>query len=287
MKSPMTGPTEHEPSPRTRKYFFQDRDDEDDRLDAQARILDPLTRRLFANAGIAPGMRVLDLGSGAGHVALLLAEFVGPTGSVVGVERDAEAIEFARRRISSSQYTNVEIHEGDVYALDGIDGPFDAVIGRMVLMYLPDPAAAIRTAVAKLAPGGIVCCQEPDLNYAWAMPETPLWSRIRTWFIETMDKAGVEQRMGLLLNSTFLAAGLPNPRLMLEAVLATDADSPVPRWVNSIRGALPLMERFGVATAADIELETLAERLSDELDSVGGVAISPPLVGAWTTTSAH
>src|SRR6266699_385331 len=78
-------------------YFNADRAAEDERLLAQGRLFDPLTRRLLETVGLAPGMRVLDLGSGAGNVARLAAELVGPDGAVVGVEKDPEAVELARR----------------------------------------------------------------------------------------------------------------------------------------------------------------------------------------------
>ena len=64
---------------------------EHERLIRQARIFNPFTERLFRNAGVARGQRVLDIGSGVGDVAMLVAKLVGPTGEVVGVERDARA----------------------------------------------------------------------------------------------------------------------------------------------------------------------------------------------------
>jgi predicted methyltransferase len=67
-------------------YPFTDRAAEDERLVAQGAVFDPLTRRLLRHAGLVPGMRVLDLGSGAGNVARLAAELVGPEGAVVGIE---------------------------------------------------------------------------------------------------------------------------------------------------------------------------------------------------------
>src|SRR6185437_735075 len=124
-------------------YPFSDRVAEDERLVAQGRLFDPLTHRLLREAGLAPGMRVLDLGSGAGNVTRLAAELVGPHGTVVGVERDPAAVELARRRTDAA---NIEFRVGDVQTLDGIEPGFDAVIGRLVLMYLPDPVAALRQA---------------------------------------------------------------------------------------------------------------------------------------------
>jgi tRNA A58 N-methylase Trm61 len=76
-------------------YTFEDRVDEHRRLIEQSVLFDPLTSRLLHAAGIVPGMRVLDLGTGAGSVALLAARMVGPTGSVVTVDRDVEALALA------------------------------------------------------------------------------------------------------------------------------------------------------------------------------------------------
>jgi ubiquinone/menaquinone biosynthesis C-methylase UbiE len=91
-------------------------------------------------------MRVLDLGSGAGNVARLVAELVGPGGAVVGVERDPVAVELARRRTDAP---NVEFRVGDVQTLQDVEDGFDAVVGRLVLMYLTDPVAALRRAASR------------------------------------------------------------------------------------------------------------------------------------------
>ena len=69
-----------------------------ERLQLQARCLEGLTRRLIRESGIRAGMRVLDLGSGPGDVAFLVAEAVGPSGSVVGVDREERSVDLARRR---------------------------------------------------------------------------------------------------------------------------------------------------------------------------------------------
>ena len=71
----------------TSPYALGSTDTEHERLIRQAVYLAPLTERLFQEAGIGPGQRVLDLGSGVGDVAMLAARLVGPSGEVVGVER--------------------------------------------------------------------------------------------------------------------------------------------------------------------------------------------------------
>jgi ubiquinone/menaquinone biosynthesis C-methylase UbiE len=109
------------------------------RLITQHQLYGRFTRRLLEDAGIVEGMKVLDVGSGAGDVALLAAELVGPTGSVLGVDQDPEVLETASARAEASGLTNISFHAGDLNKnIPGND--FDAVVGRLVLLYVPDPA---------------------------------------------------------------------------------------------------------------------------------------------------
>src|SRR5205823_3759270 len=190
---------------------------------------DPLTRRVLRHAGVVPGMRVLDLGSGAGNVARLVADLVGPDGSVVGIEQDPTAVALARRRTDAP---NVEYRVGDVQTLDGVEDGFDAVVGRLVLMYLKDPAAALRRAASRVRPGGLVCMHESDLQYPPACPLPPLWEHIHGYFVQALEKAGIETRMGPALFTAFRAAGLPGPRLLVEAFAAGGPDAPAWAWAN-------------------------------------------------------
>jgi SAM-dependent methyltransferase len=260
-------------------YPFADRAAEDERLVAQAALFDPLTRRVLREAGLAPGMRVLDLGSGSGNVTRLAAEVVGPDGQVVGIERDPEAVKLAQLRTDAG---NVEFRIGDVQSLDGVEDGFDAVIGRLVIMYAPDPVAAIRQAAARVRPGGLLCLHEADLGYLWASPQPPLWSQIRGWFLEALEKAGIETRMGPRLHTAFRAAGLPTPRMLVESFAQGGGDAPAWAWASVVAGVVPLMERFGIATRAEVDPAALASRLLAETLACDGCVISPPMTGAWT-----
>jgi SAM-dependent methyltransferase len=251
-------------------YPFADRVAEDERLIAQARLFDPLTRRLLQQAGLVSGMRVLDLGSGSGNVARLAAELVGPEA----------AVELARRRTDAP---NIEFRVGDVSTLDSVEGGFDAVVGRLVVMYLTDPVAALRRAAAVVRPGGLICMHEADLVYQSADPLGPLWSQAQTYFVQALEKAGIACRMGPALYATFQAAGLPGPSLLVEAFAAGGPDAPAWAWANVISAAIPLMEQFGVATRAEIDPATLADRLLAETLVRDGCVIGPPMFGAWVT----
>ena len=265
----------------TSQYAFADRAHEQRRLASQAELFDPLTERVFRAAGLGNGMRVLDLGSGAGDVAMLAARLVGRDGEVVGVERDPEAVASATARVAQAGVSNVRFIQGDVQTLDGVADGFDAAVGRFVLMYVPDPAAALRCAASLVRPGGLVCLHEVDLVYDWAAPMTPLWAQMRAWFLAVLERTNAATRMGLALYPTFVAAGLPPPELRLECALGGGDRAPAWAWANAMRGVMPLMERFGIATAADLAPDTLADRLQDELRAANGIVISPPMIGAW------
>src|SRR4051794_24504623 len=99
-----------------------------ERLHAQASLLDPFTRRLFRDAGLRPGMRVLDAGCGNGDVTLLAAAAVGSEGEVVALDQAATALDATRTRTASM--SNVTTVLGDV-SRTTFDAPFDAVVGRL------------------------------------------------------------------------------------------------------------------------------------------------------------
>ena len=154
---------------------------EHERLSRQARIFNPFTERLFRNAGISRGQRVLDIGSGVGDVAMLVAELVGPTGEVVGVERDANTLTKARSRVAEAQLRNVSFVEADVGQVASSNlrsKPFDAVVGRLILEYVSDPAALLRSLSNLVHSGGIIVFQ--DCYWAPLLQLTarlPLWAK--------------------------------------------------------------------------------------------------------------
>lgn len=260
-------------------YIFASGTDEERRLRDHSTVLDPITDRLLTDAGLEPGMRVLELGSGMGNVALVAARHVGPEGRVVGVDRDPDSV--ARARRLAADHGNVEFREGDLYDLDGIGGEFDAVVGRLVLAHLPDPVVALRIAAERVRPGGLVCMHEADMTYSWTSRETPLWAQLRSWILATLEEAGADAWMGPSLFATFRAAGLPDPELVMEAPLGGGRNAPTFGWVNLVGALLPLMKRLDIASSDDVDLATLADRLEAEISLHNGTVMGPPMYGAW------
>jgi ubiquinone/menaquinone biosynthesis C-methylase UbiE len=266
--------------------FATDREEEERRLVAQSRLFEPMTEELLRQAGLGPGMHVVDLGSGAGDTAILAARLVGPAGSVFGVERSPEQAAMARRRVADLGLDNVTFVEGDVAAfgdlLDGRAAPVDAVIGRLILMWVPDRAAVLRTCAERLAPGALVWFLEPDLTYDYAMPASPLWAQLQAWMLGSMEALGAECRMGPKLYRAFRSAGLPGPKLDGRTIMRGPGSAPVWFWVNIMRAVLPVMTQFGVATPEDVDLDTLEERLLADLAADEAAMIVCPMTAAWT-----
>ena len=96
-------------SHRSADYPLGNTDAEHERLIRQAARIAPITERFFREAGIGLGQRVLDLGSGVGDVAMLAARLVGPSGEVVGIERDPKSIAKARARVTEAGLHNVSV----------------------------------------------------------------------------------------------------------------------------------------------------------------------------------
>jgi ubiquinone/menaquinone biosynthesis C-methylase UbiE len=96
------------------KYVFGHSNAEIRRLIRQAEFLRPFTARRLQAAGVGPGMRVLDLGCGADDVSVLAAELVGPSGTVVGIDRDADVVAVANERVRSAGFRNIDFRHADL-----------------------------------------------------------------------------------------------------------------------------------------------------------------------------
>lgn len=254
------------------------------RLTAQARLMEPFTRSIFTQAGIAAGMKVLDVGCGPGDVSFLARDLVGPEGRVTGADRSPEALDKARARAAELGYSNVTFVQGDPAELS-FDEPFDALVGRFVLMYSPDPVQALRRLLRHIRPGGIVAFQETG-GGTRSYPRVPLFERLFELTGKAQQLSGAEPQMGLKLYPTFIAAGLPAPTQQVNGGIIGSQDANVEGLtaflVQSLRSILPAIIKHGIATAEEIDVDTYAERMTRDLRAAGGVWLSPIFIGAWT-----
>jgi SAM-dependent methyltransferase len=254
-----------------------------ERLDLQGRVLAPATRTILQAAGVGPDMRVLDLGSGAGDVAFVAAELAGPAGDVVGIDQSPVAVAKAAARAAARGLPNVRFVAGDIHDR-APGGPFDAIIGRLVLMYVPDPAAVLRTQAGVLRPGGVVAPIEFDLHSARSLPSTPLVGQALSWLREAFTRAGIDPALGPRLWAVLQAAGLqPSGMIGVQPHFGPQDPDGAAILAGIVRTVLPLIERTGVATAAEVGADSLQQRLSGELATSAAVFAHPMLISAWGT----
>lgn len=254
-----------------------------ERLNRQGRVLAPATRVILKAAGVCAGMHVLDLGSGMGDMAFVAAELVGATGKVLGIDQSPEPVAMANLRAQQQQLSNVRFVVGDIHD-PAPDGPYDAIVGRLVLMYVSDPVPVIRTQASLLRPGGVVVPIEFDFYSARSLPPTPLVDQALSWLGEAFTRSGIEPALGPRLWTVLREAGLRPVGMMGVQPHFGPEDPHGPALLAGIvRTAVPLMERTSVATAADVGPDTFQQRLSDELAASSAVFAHPMLVSAWAT----
>ena len=262
-------------------YALGSTDAEHERLARQAALLAPSTERLFREAGIGPGQRVLDIGSGVGDVAMLLGRLVGSSGEVVGIERDPRSVARARARVTDAGLSQVSFTECDASEVE-CGQPFDAVVGRLILQFLPNPVAVLRRVHQMVRPGGIIAFQEISYTPILALcARLPLWSAVASLAHDTMRRCGADTEIGLALHHVFPEAGFSVPVMRMEILLGSDPE--FTRWIYDLVCSLrPQMRDRSGALEALGDFNTLPQRLQAEVAAAHAVVPFAALVGAWS-----
>ena len=251
------------------------------RLDRQAAFIEAPTRLLLQASGLAEGMRVLDLGTGLGHVARLAAQIVGPDGSVVGIDRAPQALAVARQRAEAAGERHVCFVEGDV-ARWRADEPFDAIVGRLVLFHLADPVAAVRHHVQNLRPGGLFVALDFDIGGARTYPSLEVADEALGWVMQAFSAAGASPRIGSRLGPILDRGGLDTVKTFgVQAYLAPEDPAGPALLTGVVRSLAEVMTTRGIVTAEQMDLATLEQRIAEGLHREDAVFLPPTVVGAW------
>jgi SAM-dependent methyltransferase len=262
-------------------YVLGHADAEVQRLLLQGRLYDDYTEHAFRLAGLRPGMRVLDIGSGPGDVSFVAARLVGPTGTVLGVDAAPEMVELARARAAEQGLSAVHFERAAVDAIT-LDEPVDAVVGRLILMHLPDPAATLRRLSSLVRPGGVIAFSENDITGTHSIPELPLFGRVTAGIVRAFEAMGLSARFGTTLHTIFSDAGLGAPRLTLGTPIGTAADSDILAYAAEVwRLASPVAQQLGLQIDELADIDDFVPRFREEALAVNALITMPPMITAW------
>lgn len=267
-------------------YALGHADIEIQRLLLQGRLYNDHTEHALRLAGLRPGMRVLDVGCGPGDVSFVAARLVGPTGTVLGVDAAGDVVEFARTRAAERGLSTVKFEHMtiDDIAVDEVD----AVIGRLILMHLPDPISTLRHFARLVRPGGLIAFCEFDIGAVRSIPDSPLSRALPDGIVRAFQGAGLDPAFGATLHSLFRQAGLGVPQLTLLAPVGTAHDTDV--WAYAVevwRLLLPLAEQLGSVTDELADTDTLLPRILEQAAVADAIVVLPPMITAWTSVRAN
>jgi SAM-dependent methyltransferase len=265
-------------------YVLGTSDRERQRLIAQAAQLRDMTLDAFRWGGIGPGLRVLDIGCGAGDVAMLAADLAGPSGQVLAIDRDTDNLAFARQRATAAHYTNIEFRAADILTFSDTHS-FDAIVGRYIFLFLPDRAAALRGLLHWLRSGGSVVIVEPDFTLPFrSIPLAPLFSQVTEWARAVITAGNINMDSGPALLRVFRDVGLTGTKMDCRQWVGGGPGYELySLMAELVHSMLPAMEKHGIATREQADTDTLAARLEAEAVECGSVLFSYTSVSAWAT----
>jgi ubiquinone/menaquinone biosynthesis C-methylase UbiE len=232
---------------------------------------------------LKPGMRCLDVGCGPGAVSAMLAEAVGPEGSVEGLDMQEEQVERARALARKRGLENVTFRVGNATELPWDEGEFDLVYAKFLVMHLPDPEAGLGEMRRVLASGGTLFSYEFDAGGAVYWPKgTPTES---AWNLAmgTLAEGGSDTECGRKLYSYFCRLGLQDIRAIPEMTGACPAQ---PRAYQGLKrqvvGVLKTMEER-IVGSGKMTREAFAEVVEAVMTDQPEEFFTTAIVACWGT----
>jgi SAM-dependent methyltransferase len=250
------------------------------RLRDQALMWQSATEAVLDRVGLKSGMSCLDVGSGPGAVMRLMADRVGPTGRVTGIEIDGALGAQALADLRAKGGAAFEVIEADALKLDQVPGaPFDLTYCRLFLMHMQEPVAALERMLFWTKPGGTVVAQEFDFGAIAVEPLCPAMAEFNRLFEGVFRGHGRNLRAGRQLPAQFEAAGLGLP----DGTLAEAKFLPLKDMAQMLIGVYQGL--FAAAAGLGIADATRAEQFKTDMEEAGSdgryYCLTPILIGAW------
>jgi trans-aconitate methyltransferase len=263
------------------EYSLARAPEEYERLRAQARVWEAATRRVLGEVGLAPGQSCLDAGCGPGETMRLMADRVGPSGSVMGVDVDAILGDAAIAMLRAQGHGQCRFEQVDLTADRALThGRFDLVYARLLLYHLPERVAVLRRLWDAVAPGGHLVIQDYDVRTVDVMPELETVEEFKRVVLAAFSAAGCDVYVGSRLPQLFADAGIGAPDgTDVAGRLEPLADAQ--RLLNGVHsGILSAAIAHGV-TSEQSAAQWRAQFARDVERFPDRPALWPLLIGAW------
>jgi len=273
---------EEKPRATSREYSMGHDAAEIRRLEAQGRLLAPMTRDLLRHAGVTTRMRVLDVGCGGGDVAFVVADLVGPAAEIIGFDRADTMVSIATARAQALGLTNVRFVQCDIdHAADlAAGGLFDAVVSRAVLAHLPNPVDALRKLLPLVRPGGVVGFLEAEGASLWSTQKVTIFDEIHAVVNKSIERGLWKTDVLSDIVSGFDEAGITERRMSRMTGIFSARDDDACAWVANMAQTLHgLAQRMGFPLP-NYDPKTVAADLKKELVSKNALFSLPPWLGA-------
>ena len=243
------------------------------RLTALHSIYSPTGRRVLLQAGLKEGMKVADFGCGVGMMTRMLAEMVGQSGTVTGIDISAAQVKEASDICAKDGVRNVSFCEASACESGLPRASFDLAYCRFLLLHLPDPAACLQEMLEVLKPGGILVVEDGDLTSAMSQPPGAM-NAFADLFGRLGPTRGLDYSMAKNLYSLVKAAGCLNINIEIhQPALMAGEGRYLLKW--SVEEAAPSFIRAGLISEEDLA-RTLVE-MQEQIDDPDVLILGPKM----------
>jgi ubiquinone/menaquinone biosynthesis C-methylase UbiE len=250
------------------------------RLRDQALMWQRATEEVLDRIGLALGMSVLDVGSGPGAVMRLIADRVGPEGSVTCIEIDAklgaQALSDLRAR-GGAKFSQIDANVLELETVPG--GPFDLVYCRLFLMHMQEPVAVLEKMASWTKPGGVVAAQEFDFGSIAVEPLCPAMGEFNRLFESVFRAHGRNLRAGRQLPMQFEAAGIGLPDGTSAEAKFLPLKDIAPMLIGVYQGLFAAGAELGIVDS--VRAEAFKQDMAEAAEDGRYYCLTPILIGAW------
>jgi SAM-dependent methyltransferase len=247
------------------------------RLHVLHNIYSPAGKRILLQAGLTEGMRVADFGCGVGVVTRMLAQIVGSSGIVTGIDVDGAQLEQAASLCARDGLQNTRFVKASADSTGLPRNSFDVVYCRFLLLHLAEPAACLREMKAVLKPGGIIVVEDGDLASATSIPPgaTDAFAKL---FGRLGPTRGLNYSLATDLYHMVKLGGFPgaNVEIHQPAIIEGENRSFL-KW--SVEEAGPALLDAGITTPDELS-QTLAE-MQSAVDDLNVLILAPRMYIVW------